>query len=194
MIVATAAITMTSHADIVTESDPGGYDTFAIMTGGEGVPDDASRWFSILDGEAQYTAWANNPITYSTELASEPTDWRVGITAMNWHGPAPDFWYDSFKVGVTVDDQFVDYVYIEASDDEWITSWLDIGERSGDVSVELNWVNDKWEPNVYDANIAIGAVQFAGAAVPVPSSIIALAAGAMWGATRRRRKGNLHNS
>ncbi len=177
-----------SHADVITTPDPGGYQTYTTLSGGEGVPQGSARWYDILDGEAQYTAWANMPISFSVDLPfEEDNEWRVGVTATNWTSGSvvlpPN--YENFSVAVKANGKQVDNLLIPASDDAWNTAWLDLGAISGPISLELKWKNDSYSPNVYDANIAIGAVQFAGRSVPEPASLALLLLGAAVMSRRR---------
>jgi hypothetical protein len=108
------------------------------------------------------------------------------VTAKNWTSLELPDEYEQFKVGVSVNDSFVDYLYIDASDETWNTSWIDVGPLAGNSKLTLNWVNDSYSAGHYDANIAIGAVQFA-ASVPTPATGTLLIASLALASARRRR-------
>ena len=163
--------------------DPDGYATQLTLMGSEGVPVGNARWFDHLDnGEAVTTYWANQKIVYSADLAEG--DWRVGLTARNY-GELPEF-YTEFRVDVFVNNSYQSTVLLPAIQDEYRTTWFDIGQQDGMTDLKLVWKNDYWVPNVYDANIVFGAVQFASTAVPAAptAGVFALAGLAL---ERRRR-------
>ena len=185
--VVSIALGASAFAGITPSSAPAGFDSVATLNGGAGTPHNPSRWFSIEDGQGQYTAWANKKIDFNVTLDTTPREYLVGVTAKNWTSAElpPD--YTQFKVGVSLDNQFLDYLYIDASDDVWSTSWIDVGELAGDATITLNWVNDSYTPDKYDANIALGAVQFA-ATIPAPAPIALLLAGFGLAAPREKRR------
>lgn len=157
---ATIAIGAPAGAAVMLPPSPAGYSAQATLLGSEGVARDPSRWFSIEGGDAQYTAWANKPIDFFVDLGDVANDYLVGVTAKNQTSLVLPSNYSQFKVGVSVNDQFMDYLYIDASDTQWNSFFIDVGELAGDVKLTLNWVNDSYRAGEYDANIAVGAVQF----------------------------------
>ena len=164
-----------------TTVDPLGSTTYQIMMGSEGTPLNGARWYSIDQGDAVFTYWQNQKLQFSTDLAEG--DWRVGLTARN-KSVLPD-WYDTFLVDVYVNDVFQSTVELPAIQDEYRTTWFDIGQQDGETDLKLVWTNDFWDPGVYDANIVIGAVQFGQAVPAAPTAGLFAIAGLA--AVRRRR-------
>jgi len=187
--VAVTAFALTSaaaSAAIEFGAAPDGFGVVATVTGTQATPRNASRWFEVADAEAVRTNWANEAITFSTSglLADS---YMLGITAKNDGGPGLPSNYSNFQVDVRVNGELIaNRANILASDTEWNTLWIALGDFSGDAEVELVWKNDSYRPGVYDANIAFAGVQFAAANVPAPgAAAVALLAGVA--AVRRRR-------
>ncbi len=188
-----------AHASVILPTAPAGYSAQATLYGSEGVGQNASRWFSASDGMAQRTNWANERIDFYASLDASPSNYTVGVTAKNETPLVLSSNYSQFKVGVSVNDAFVDYMYIDASDEQWNSSYLNVGELSGDTKVTLNWTNDSYSPGNYDANISFGGLQFLtfGAQslslpmspeIPAPGSGALAIVSLMFAAPRRRRR------
>ena len=176
-----AGTVSTSFGSIVNPTaDPLGSTTYQTLMGSEATPLHGARWYSIDQGDAVFTYWRNQQLEFSTDLAED--DWRVGLTARN-NGDLPDS-YTKFSVDVYVNDSFMSTVQLPAQTD-YQTTWFDIGEQSGETDLKLVWKNDYWVPNVYDANIVVGAVQF-GRSVPAAPSVGLFAIVGL-AAVRRRR-------
>jgi len=183
---AVCGLAATVNGSIIPPPAPEGLSSQLSLTGSQGDPVDTSRWTIVEDGQAQYTAWANQRIDFNVSLDQSPSNYLVGVTAKNWTSLELPHNYTQFKVGVSLNDSFVDYLYIDASDDSWSTSWIDVGSLSGASKLTLNWVNDSYSAGHYDANIAIGAVQFA-TTIPTPATGTLFVASLALASTRRRR-------
>ncbi|MBL4809517.1 MAG: hypothetical protein JKY43_05610 [Phycisphaerales bacterium] len=172
-----------SHGSIVISPaiDPSGSTTELTLLGSEGTPLNSARWYGIDEGDAVFTYWRNESIVFSADLAED--DWRVGLTARN-NGVLPDS-YTQFTVDIFVNDSFFSTVELPAIQDEYRTTWFDIGQRSGATDLKIVWKNDFWVPDVYDANIVIGAVQFGQVVPAAPTAGVFALAGLA--AMRRRR-------
>lgn len=142
-------------------ADPNGYQTYLSLSGQQGVAADPLKWFNASDGYSSYTNWAKKKITFSAPAQLEAAPVRVGVTAFNHGSLGLIDGYTHFVVGVTVNGLDLGDIQIAASDTSYNTSWFDIGEQSGPISVTLNWRNDQWTPRLHDANIAISSVSFA---------------------------------
>ncbi len=154
-------------------TDPGaGYSVIAALPGVAGVAKNEKRWLDHDTG-ARSTNWANEQITFKFDLADTPADYRLGVTAINWTNLVLPENYKEFRVDVVINGSKFDTLAISASDTDWSTSWLDLGTRSGETNIMLNWRNDSYKKGVYDANIAIGSVALAApAAAPTAASVI----------------------
>ena len=164
-----AAISTQAGAAAILAPELQGFQTELHLTGGAGVGRNADKWKSLEEGAAQSTNWSNQSIDFFADLGDGVQPYMVGVTARNDTTlQLPDN-YSQFKVSVSLNDQFVDFLFIDASDIEWNTSWLDVGELSGENKLTLKWVNDSYKAGSYDANFAVGAVQFA-AYIPAPGA------------------------
>lgn len=173
----------TASASVIVPAPLAGYSEAAVLYGIDGVGRDQSRWFTSNE-TAQHTNWSNKPIDFQFDLGDNAAEYTIGVTGKNQTSLVLPSNYSQFKVGVTVNDQFLDYMYIAASDTEWNASYLNAGELSGDVTVTLNWVNDSYRAGEYDANFAVGSVQLLTfgaqqASAPLPPEIPAPGAGAL---------------
>jgi len=179
------ALSSAANAAIDFGAAPDGFGVVDTVFGTEATPRHASRWFDVEGTEAVRTNWANQAITFSTAGLAQDS-YMLGITAKNDQGPLASN-YSNFQVDVRVNGkQLARRANILASDTEWNTLWLAMGDFSGDANVEVTWKNDSYRPGVYDANIAFGGVQFASTNAPAPgAAAVALLAGVA--ATRRRR-------
>jgi len=176
-----------ARAGIVISSEPGGLATLASQPGSAGLPANPAKWFSVEGGDSLYTCWSGNQIAYSAELPESEEEYRMGVTARNIHGPLAAS-YSSFKVSVLVNGVSTGMLSIPASDSQWNTAWMDLGRRAGPTRVVFTWTNDSYQRGVYDANFNIGAVQFAGRAVPTPGTgSLAALAFVVFAARARRR-------
>lgn len=196
-VIAAVGFGAAAQGSIISSADPKGYQTTFQLTGADGVGQDSNRWFLAEQGEARYTAWANQKIDFAASLADAPADYRIGITAKNFTSLVLSENYSQFKVAVSVNGSFVDNLFIDASDKTWNTAWLDVGKLASDTTLTLTWLNDSYSKNRYDANIGFGAVQFANAsATSVSSTIPAPASGMLFAmalgvsAPRRAREKN----
>ncbi len=163
------------------EVDPLGSLTSQTLMGSEGVAVGNAWWRGIDGGDAVFSYWANQPIVFSSDL--DDGDWRVGLTVRN-KSALPE-WYNKFAVDIYVDDVFQSTVELPAIQDEYRTTWFDIGQQNGETDLKLVWTNDFWDPGVYDANIVIGAVQFGQVVPAAPTAGVFALAGLA--AMRRRR-------
>lgn len=146
---------------IVLGPHPLGWQAQHVFDGIEGVPERSHRWSPRDEGVSITTNWGNENIEYPVDLGPDTANWHVGITVRNEGDLGLPDWYTHFRVRIRVDGQNIGTVDIPASDTEWTTLWVDLGQRSGEIEVELRWLNDAWLSNTYDANIKIGGVQFA---------------------------------
>lgn len=174
-------------AGTILAPDLHGYQTELHLTGGAGVGRNLDKWKLFEDGAAQSTNWSNQLIDFFVDLGEPAQSYMVGVTARNDTTlQLPDN-YTQFKVGVSINDQFIDYLSIDASDVDWNTSWIDVGELSGQTKLTLNWVNDAYQADAYDANFAVGAVQFA-TAIPAPGTgLLAVLSIGLAAQTRHRK-------
>ncbi|MBK9121153.1 MAG: PEP-CTERM sorting domain-containing protein [Phycisphaerales bacterium] len=182
------AATGVAAAGVVTTPDPGGYTTHSLISGSAGTPAASNRWFLVYDSAAYATNWANENIHYALDIPDlgAGADWRLGLTARN-HSPLglPSN-YSEFKVEVRANNVFMGTVAIPAFDEQWATSWLNLGSVSGPVNLQLRWKNDSYKAGHYDANVAFGALQLAtNAVVPEPTSLALATLGLVL--LRRRR-------
>lgn len=154
-------------------TNPGaGYSVIAALPGVEGVAKNDKKWFDHDNG-ARSTNWSNERITFTFDLADTPSDYRLGVTAINSTDLIIPPNFKEFRVDVIVNGSLIDTLDITASDTDWSTSWLDLGARSGETSITLNWRNDSYKKGSYDANIAIGSVALAAPGVaPIASAVI----------------------
>lgn len=189
---------LSAQAGVILPEAPAGYSSHVTVYGSAGVARDASRWFTSSDGQAQHTNWANKPIDFHVNLGDIAQDFTLGVTGKNETPLVLPPNYSQFKVGVSLNDTFLDYLHIDASDTEWNTSLIDVGELAGDAKLTLNWVNDSYKKGVHDANFAVGAVQFltfgaSGVAalapeIPAPGSGALALASLILAAPRRSRR------
>jgi len=196
---AAAGVASTAQAGVIASVDPLGNQTSVQLSGAAGVAQNPSRWFSVENGEAQYTAWANQHIDFTASLSNTPANYRVGVTAKNFTSLRLPDNYSQFKVAVNVNGSFVDNLFIDASDNQWNTAWIDVGQLASDTTLTLDWLNDSYSQNNYDANFGVGAIQFAPVvtnvtqlssavpAVPAPASGMLFAMALGLAAPRRAR-------
>lgn len=161
-----------AHAALVKPvTDPGaGYSVIAGLPGVDGVAKNNNKWFDHAEVGARSTNWSNQQITYTFDLADTPADLRLGVTAINWTDLVIPPNFSEFRVDVSVNGSFKNTLAVAASDTDWATSWLDIGQQSGETNITLNWRNDSYKKGVHDANIAIGSVMLAAPALSPASA------------------------
>ncbi|MEQ9617282.1 MAG: hypothetical protein RLN60_04530 [Phycisphaerales bacterium] len=183
--VAIGSLALSAQAAVDFGGPPEGFSVHETIAGTSASPANASRWFDDGDGAVR-TNWANERITFHT--SDLPTDtYMLGITAINGGSLPLNQNYSHFKVDVKVNGAMLQSnAEILASDTEWNTLWLALGEVSGEFDIELKWRNDNYRAGHYDANITFGGIQLAGTAVPAPGAA-ALAMCAIGVASRRRR-------
>ena len=168
----TAAFTATStQADFITPQAPAG-DAIVASSGSEQLAFSGNReWFTADDG-SRWTAWAGQKVTVTPDLDVVDGGYRIGVTAKNFGRLGLPSSYDHFRFRVYAGDSNLGVLEVDASDTDWNTGWMDIGNVSGEP-VTLKWLNDAYRAGIHDANVGIAGVSFA--AVPAPASIAALA-------------------
>jgi prepilin-type N-terminal cleavage/methylation domain-containing protein len=148
-------------ADIVAGPHPLGWRSRFAFDGIDGWSLYSGRWRQTGDGTSLYCPWSNYGLYFGADLGQPAAPWHLGISAKNFSSLGLPPGYASYRVDVRVNGQFIGTAVIPASDTTWNTVWVNLGARAGIAIIELRWRNDSYRPGVYDANIAIGAVQLA---------------------------------
>jgi hypothetical protein len=120
-------------------------DQFSFMDG---------RWF--FEKKAAYTFWANQVIGYTFKNLEEG-EYEVTITAKNYDSLPLDKKYKEFNVELDTDYDSAT-MNIKADDKSWHKEKVTMNFAEGDATLYINWTNDSYKENEYDANIMIKSV------------------------------------
>lgn len=183
-----------ANAGFSADADPGGFETIETMLG--------TDWTSALsygawsfDGGEGVASTEQRPagITYTQTLPDKPASigggadtWRLGVTAKEMSGLELPETYTDFRFGVLVDGASVGELLVPVSSIEEQTAFIDIGVLSGEVDVQLRWLNPGTRFFENRPELGIGVIQFAASEIPTPGGV-ALAGLAGLAAVRRRR-------
>jgi len=117
-------------------------DEFSFMDG---------RWF--FENKAAHTFWANQIIGYTFKNLEEG-EYEVTVTAKNFDSLPLEKNYKEFNVEIDSDYDSAS-MNIKADDKNWNHEKVTMNFAEGDTTLYINWTNDSYKENTYDANIMI---------------------------------------
>ncbi len=109
------------------------------------------RWF--FEKTYAHTFWANQIIGYTFNNLEEG-EYEVTITAKNYDSLPLEKNYKEFNVEIDSDYDSAS-MNIQASDKSWNHETVKMNFAKGSTTLYINWTNDSYKENEYDANIMI---------------------------------------
>jgi hypothetical protein len=109
------------------------------------------RWF--FEKTYAHTFWANQIIGYTFKNLEEG-EYEVTITAKNYDSLPLEKNYKEFNVEIDSDYDSAS-MNIKASDKSWNHETVKMNFAKGSTTLYINWTNDSYKENEYDANIMI---------------------------------------
>ncbi len=108
------------------------------------------------DKNSVYTYWANQTIGFDFPNL-QPGLYQVRVVAKN-NGKLPQN-YQNFNVEVDTNNGTSAVMQIPADDRNYRAGTVNLDLTGGDTTVYLNWTNDQYAANQYDANIQIKTIR-----------------------------------
>jgi len=126
---------------------------------------DTTRWFPDAKPEDPgiYTAWSNHWIEWAVDFGDAPEQGLEGGSFDILLGCTNQGLVDNqykFEVEVWVDGSKKGTLSIIANSTAIQTGRMKLGKLSGNHTIRLVWLNDKWIPDQLDANIRYASLQF----------------------------------
>ncbi len=116
--------------------------------------DSTGRWYVGTNPPSVYTYWKDQTVTYCfrTHKSGKYQIRILARNAVNGLPLMPD--YKEFKVLVASEGRS-DYATIKADDKNVHRGIATLDLPAGDVRINITWLNDRYQPPKYDANIEI---------------------------------------
>ncbi|MCB1316437.1 MAG: hypothetical protein KDK27_10815, partial [Leptospiraceae bacterium] len=110
--------------------------------------------------EGIYTYWQRQPLTLRVKGNCASGWFEMEVKARNIHGPLPEF-YKEFSIDVTNQTDNIRHgtLLIDASDTGYKTGSLYVYLGKGDSDIALDWTNDAYKKDEYDANLQIHSIK-----------------------------------
>lgn len=182
-VTALGASSASSLAGIIIEPPPKGFATLCEQAGTD-AKFDSNDWWASSEKGAIETWWDWRPVLFTFDAGEKPAATMLGLTLKNVSGTLPPAY--EFVLALTINGVTEGKFTAAASEKDWQTTWIDLGERRGPMEVSILWLNDPWSPGTYDGNLSIGAVSLA--QIPSPGVVSMACVGVLSLATRRPRR------
>ncbi len=125
---------------------------------GSNFCDSNGRWFIGTNPPSAYTYWQGQTVSYClrTKQAGKYEILIQGGNAKNGLPLMPE--YKEFKLLVAANG-ISNYLTIKAEQGKYLTGTTTLDLPEGDVVLNVTWLNDMYQPPLYDANIEITRVK-----------------------------------